>query len=214
MHSRHELVWLTAHGWQAARAACPQHATTLERWQREDWPCVVRREDAGADPARELCLGIALPPGAKGIKVRIALRIDLANVARRRAPLALADVRTAVPTAWREGFAVLESEAGGLALRVYGSLSWQALTGLPCVTDTSDMDLLIEARDLAQLHAGVALLGAAHGLPLDGEIVFPGGQAVALKEWAGHDERVLVKHGKGVRLARRSALLATLEAPC
>lgn len=214
MHKRHELAWLTAQGWQAARASCHQHAATLQRWEDEGWPCVVRRQDTGADPLRELCLGIALPPGGAGIKTRIALRADLSDVARRSAPLALADVRAALPPAWLRGFALLEGLAAGLDLRVYGSLAWQALTGLPCVRPTSDIDLLLEVRSEVQLNAGVGLLGAAHRLPLDGEILFPGGQAVALKEWAGADERVLVKHDSGVRLEKRTTLLATLAVPC
>jgi phosphoribosyl-dephospho-CoA transferase len=47
-------------------------------------------------------------------------------------------------------------------------------------------------------------------LPLDGEIVFPSGDAVAWKEWAGA-ERVLVKRASAVRLAPVAELLSTLE---
>jgi phosphoribosyl-dephospho-CoA transferase len=67
-----------------------------------------------------------------------------------------------------------------------------------------------------QLHAGLALLGGpAHGLPLDGEIMFPSGQAVSWKEWASASTasaRVLVKDADSARLAALEELLATLRA--
>ncbi|MES2257546.1 MAG: malonate decarboxylase holo-[acyl-carrier-protein] synthase [Pseudomonadota bacterium] len=214
MTSRHELAWLTAQGWHAAQAAAPGHAHVLERWRREDWPAVVRRHDADADPINQVCLGIALPPDDNGVKLRIALRAQLTDVARRVPPLDLTAVRHALPDAWQAGFAQLEGLAAGFDLRVYGSLSWQALTGLPCVTPASDIDLLFQPSGARQLRAGLAVLGGAgHGLPLDGEIMFPSGQAVAWKEWLvaeAADARVLVKSGKGVRLAARHELLATL----
>jgi phosphoribosyl-dephospho-CoA transferase len=55
---------------------------------------------------------------------------------------------------------------------------------------------------------------AAH-LPLDGEIVFPGGQAVSWQEWRmaiANPSKVLVKELDSVRLAETASLLALLEA--
>lgn len=218
MHRRHELAWLTADGWRAALAAAlPRHRASLERWQRQDWPAVVRRDDPDADAGRELCLGIALPPDADGVKVRIPLKVELAHIARHSAALPLAEVRAALPPAWRDAFGELERQAGGFGLRIYGSLSWQALTGLPCLTPASDIDLLFQPHSAAQLHAGLATLRlAANALPLDGEIMFPSGQAVAWKEWLSAEAaqaKVLVKDRLTVCLAPQAALLATLEQP-
>jgi phosphoribosyl-dephospho-CoA transferase len=92
----------------------------------------------------------------------------------------------------------------------------QAITGQSYLTPASDIDLLFVPADAASLRAGLALLEQyAALLPLDGEIVFPSGEAVAWKEWisAGrHDARVLVKDAGAVRLAPMAQLLATLEA--
>jgi phosphoribosyl-dephospho-CoA transferase len=63
------------------------------------------------------------------------------------------------------------------------------------------------------LHAGLALLDdCSRQLPLDGEIVFPSGQAVAWKEWrnalsAQSRARVLVKRIDSVLMADPAALL-------
>lgn len=216
MYKRHDLVWLKPEGWEAAQAAQPEHAPVLQYWQREKWPAVVRRRDPGSDGERQVTLGIALPPEADGSKPRVALSALLEHVERCTAPLSLKAARGALRPQWRAGYAELERLSAGLDLHVYGSLAWEALTGLPCTTDSSDIDLLLRPVSKQQLHAGLALLaGPAHGLPLDGEIMFPSGQAVSWKEWASASTasaRVLVKDAGGVRLAPPEELLATLRA--
>lgn len=215
MFSRHELVWLSAPGWEAARA-CAQSVqlAALERWQREDWPAIVRRSDADAGPG-QVCLGIALAPNpADGSKRRIALRALKANVARTIAALSLRDALDAAPPAWRDGLAALDAQAAGLNLRAYGSLALQAVTGQPYLRPASDIDLLFYPRTLGELRCGLALLEAhAISLPLDGEVVFPSGAAVAWKEWIAAQRdaaRVLVKDSDAVRLADPRTLLAEL----
>jgi phosphoribosyl-dephospho-CoA transferase len=105
----------------------------------------------------------------------------------------------------------------GIVLRVYGSLALQVLTGQAYLTASSDIDLLVRPRDAAGLDAALALLGKhAQRLPLDGEIVFPGGRAVAWKEWAAAcagapGSRVLVKEMTRVSLVTTDTLLAALE---
>jgi phosphoribosyl-dephospho-CoA transferase len=93
----------------------------------------------------------------------------------------------------------------------------QALTGLSYVRPGSDLDLLIHPRSLAELQAALLLLRRhADALPLDGEIVFPDGGAVAWREFAGAGatETVLVKASGAVRLVARTELLAMLGPVC
>lgn len=124
-----------------------------------------------------------------------------------------------IPRPWRSALASLAADAAGqgIALHVYGSAALQVLTGQGYLRDTSDIDLLVQPRDRAQLDVALALLCShANALPLDGEIVFPGGRAVAWKEWAAAcrgaaGTRVLVKEMEGVSLVRPDVLLATLE---
>lgn len=214
MFARHSLVWLTAPGWLAARAAAPAHAPALERWQRANWPLVARRRDPGAG-AGDACLGLALPPDpASGAKVRIALRLPAAGVARSAPPLSLKAALATLPEPWRGQLSLFKEASLGLDFRVYGSAALQALTGLDYLRPTSDIDLLLYPLTEQQLRSGLALLLRFDTLPLDGEVVFPNGEAVAWKEWAaagpGH-ARVLVKGDEAVRLAPVGALLATLR---
>lgn len=210
MYSRHDLVWLSAAGWDAALArAQPGERSIMLRWKREGWPVVVRRHEAGTAPDT-VSLGLALPPDATGFKHRIALKANSTDIERSAPALPLSDAAAAAPSHWRPALGALS--ASGIPLRAYGSLALQAITGHSYLTDSSDIDLLFHPRDRNMFDHGLALIGrhAAH-LPLDGEIVFPSGDAVAWKEWAGA-ERVLVKHAGGVRLAPVAQLLATLEA--
>jgi phosphoribosyl-dephospho-CoA transferase len=211
MFCRHDLVWLTGGGWQAVRAgALPSHHAAFERWQREDWPAVVRRSDAGLAPGH-VSLGIPLPPSPDGVKGRLAFNVAAANVARRIPALALSEAASAAPSRWRPS---LDALADSMPLRVYGSLAMQAATGQAYLTATSDIDLLFRPVDVDALHDGLVLLERhAAVLPLDGEIVFPSGAAVSWKEWLGAAaarSRVLVKDAGAVRLAPMAQLLATL----
>ncbi|WP_343729711.1 malonate decarboxylase holo-[acyl-carrier-protein] synthase [Duganella sp.] len=209
---RHALVWLTNAGWSAAIAAArPEHQAALTQWQRQDWPAVARRLDADVAPD-EVCLGLPLPPDANGIKVRIPLRARSAHVVRTSDAIALRSTLAAAGI-WSERLMALCDAAPGL--RAFGSLAMQTLTGLQYLSSSSDIDVLFRPASRQQLANGVALLSehAAH-LPLDGEIVFPGGAAVSWKEWqlaTAHPAKVMVKELRAVRLAETASLLATLE---
>ncbi|MFC0134047.1 malonate decarboxylase holo-[acyl-carrier-protein] synthase [Massilia eurypsychrophila] len=213
MFCRHDLVWLTGRGWDAAfaGAAAGQHAA-VDQWRREDWPAVVRRADPGLAPLH-VSLGIPWPPASDGTKGRIAFNASSADVARHSDALALEDASAAAPERWRPALKLL---ADRMPLRAYGSLAMQALTGQTYLTATSDIDVLFFPTDGDTLCAGLALLERhAALLPLDGEIVFPTGAAVSWKEWIGAGPvkaRVLVKDAGAVRLAPMADLLATLEA--
>lgn len=213
MHARHDLVWLSDAGWDAAGAtkgACD----AVAQWQRNGYPAVVRRAEPDTDDS-VVCAGIALPPDAQGMKKRIPLRIAAAHIRKRSAPLALHEAIPALPARWQPALAQLAAQ--GIGFRVYGSAAWQALTGMAYVSAASDIDLLFQPQTRAELDAGLLLLAAhARTLPLDGEVVFPGGAAVAWKEWmtaiaAPGKPRVLVKDQRHVRLMTTHELLNHLE---
>jgi phosphoribosyl-dephospho-CoA transferase len=213
---RHTLVWLATQGWDAARAAAPPaHHAALALWQQHEWPVVVRRTDVDTAP-HQLDLGLPLPPDAvTGNKLRIALRVLRDHVDRSAPPLALAAASHAADP-WRRQLDQLRHDAGECELRVFGSLAMQAMTGLPYVRPTSDIDLLLHPASQRQLDTMLALLARhADTLPLDGEIVFPGGRAVAWKEWLharANGAKVLVKQLDRVSL-QHTALLWEALAP-
>ncbi|RJF92366.1 malonate decarboxylase holo-[acyl-carrier-protein] synthase [Noviherbaspirillum saxi] len=224
MLARHDLVWLTAEGWDVVRRSVqPDHAFVIERWTMADWPAVVRRQDADAEPD-QICLGITPPRDtlcARGGRIRLAFRCNhnaIKNVSR---PLAVEAVSPAVPEQWQLAYQQFRAAVEGKALdvRVYGSLSLQALTGESYLTERSDIDLAFFPKNAKELAIGNDLF-AANGkcLPLDGEVIFPSGRAVAWKEWcassaATGNERVLVKEKEKVALLRVDQLLRELTEP-
>jgi phosphoribosyl-dephospho-CoA transferase len=225
MSTRHKLAWLSDAGWQAAienaGTSAPHQRVAMDQWRRADWPAVIRRTDADAAD-HEVCLGIALPPHpTDGSKIRIAFRAAKSEVKKILDPIRIGVAAAAAPDAWRANLVALdaETERQGLSIRVYGSLALQALTGQHYVTPASDIDLLFYPATVAQLGTGIALLAVYRNvLPLDGEIVFPSGQAVAWTEWLNAMQgaatpRVLVKGNKTVHLSTMAELLHSLEQP-
>lgn len=218
MFYRHDRVWLGASGWQRACAAASKaHVDALEQWAENDWPLIVRRSESGLS-AHSLGLGLALPPHAlTGVKTRIPLTVYLNDIAHHEPPLALAEVAGILPATWQDAYAELMHALidAQMELRVYGSVALQAITGLSYLTPTSDIDVLFYPRAQAQLQHGVQLLKTyAQRLPLDGEIVFPSGRAVAWKEWAGavdNSHKVMVKSMTNLNLMNVDALLSELE---
>lgn len=219
MYARHKLVWLSQEGWQRAAESAPlSWRAHVDAWRRADRPAVVRRAEPGAS-AEEVCIGIALPPDRDGTKTRVPLRVNAADIKKVLPPLDLAAAAIAIPDTLSARYQSLVADAAerGLPLRVFGSVALQALTGEPYVTAASDIDLLFQPGSREEMRRGLALLDAhAAGLPLDGEIVFPSGDAVAWKEWLSAMRsparpRVLAKGNSVVRLAAAEALLSTLK---
>ena len=218
MFDRHDRIWLNAAGWQAACSQVPGHAGVFARWEKNDWPVIVRRNE-GAQESGTLCLGLPLPPDAAGNKLRIGFVVDVADIARHAMPLVIDEAVPSLPAPWRERFADLSGEVARsrLSFHVYGSAAMQSLTSLPYLSASSDIDLLFYPRDRNQLDEGLQLLRLyAKHLPLDGEIVFPSGRAVAWKEWADTSARpdamrILAKSMQAVNLSPCASLLAELE---
>lgn len=223
MFARHDLVWLTSRGWERVRDAAPAEALdALDLWRDGGWPAVVRRAETDL-AASEVAIGFALPPRrageSKGGKLRVGCRVDLADIGRRTRALPLVAALDAVPPEWQEGLAALEREAAqaGIGLAVYGSVALEALTGQRYLTPKSDIDLLLRPLSRAQLMAGLALLARhAATLPLDGEVVFADGRAVAWKELRAAFEsapgtRVLAKGLERIALVAPQELIAMLE---
>jgi len=221
--ARHTLVWLRPECRAALVAqfsADPMRAQ-ISAWLEADRPLVVARQpdtmvhDSAATGA--IALGLALPP-AQG-KRRISFSVGMHDIARSTPPMLLADAITHAPAEWQPPLAELHDAAINIdiKLRVFGSLAWQALSGLPYLTAQSDIDLLWHPLSHAQLQQGIALLAQweqSSGLRADGEVLFGNGSAVSWREWAtlkpDRDQRVLVKRMSSAGLVEARELLEML----
>ncbi|MBN6151740.1 malonate decarboxylase holo-[acyl-carrier-protein] synthase [Xanthomonas sp. AmX2] len=206
-YARHDLVWLDAGApWQPRT---PGAQARLQAWFDAGHPAIVARHDP-ADADDHLRLGVPLPPAED--KQRLSLSAPRISVVRRRAPLALDEVRRHAPADWQAPLQDLQALGDGLELqpRVFGAFAWQALTGLRYVHVGSDIDLLWQVPAPAQARALLAQLAQweqRHGRRADGELLLPDGRAVSWRELAGGSAQLLVKALRDCRLQPRAALL-------
>jgi phosphoribosyl-dephospho-CoA transferase len=109
-------------------------------------------------------------------------------------------------------------EAVEVTPRVFGALLWQHTTGLPYLTDRSDLDLLwsiSDERSADLLVEGLRQLDASSPVRLDGELELADGAAVNWRELAqtvaATTAEVLVKTMDGVEVRTRPELFRAPE---
>lgn len=205
--ARHSMVKVTAAGWTAVMKRYPELASEpiVAGWAHVGRPLVVRRP-ACSDTAGLVPLGLPLPPSHG--KRRIAVSLAAADIVAFAQPPLLADAAAAAPPAWRETIEKLVQLLP--ETRAYGSLAWQHLTGLPYLSEGSDLDLLwplSSADKTGILLSRIARIAKQSPMRLDGEITGPAG-GVQWRELTGTDEdEVLVKSPAGVTTTTRAAFL-------
>ena len=111
-----------------------------------------------------------------------------------------------LPPPWQTAARQLNSflQSKKIPAQVYGSAAIQLLTGLPCLTNTSDIDVLFAPaswEEVQQLCACLHGLQSAHPeFKVDGEVLSPQGEAVQWRELLQAREQVLVKRNRGIEL--------------
>ncbi len=215
---RHDLAYLSPG--TAFRFACgnadPGLAGRVRAWIDGGRPLVVARQSAGS---AVVALGITFP--AHDGRRRVGCLVERASLRRIQPPLPVSAGGRRLPAPIA---AVLDRldvgvSATGAHLGLFGSLAWEALTGETYRHADSDIDVICDLRTGDQLTACLAALDEAdRHLPcrLDGEIRFPGGQAVAWREVAAAladpATPVLAKGAADVALVPLRHLLASLAA--
>jgi len=209
---RNHLVWLNLQAWSQVQAHAwdAEAQAILAHWQRNKLPLVVCRQRL--EVAHDLlCLG--LPTPRQWSRRRLALTVGRDQVVVVGNFPTLREVARAMP--WWPAAQELDEKLAHLAVtsRVYGSHGWQWLTRMSYLHAESDLDITLNVAHFQTARQVTGLLAAAEaefGPRLDGEIVFPGGQAVAWRELqrllAGHTPQALLKDRHHIRLASLAEL--------
>jgi phosphoribosyl-dephospho-CoA transferase len=207
---RHDLIFVSSAGWRAllAERAALAAEPLLARWAENGWPLIGRRPMAGE--ASGVPAGLPLPPFAG--KSRLTFLLRPADIVATARPPVLDDVMPMAPATWRHALGEVEALASRHALeaRVFGSLAWQAITGLDYLTDRSDLDLLLELRrdtDLQALAEDLAGIEICAPMRLDGELIRQDGAAINWRELRVGAGEILVKTFDGVALLDPGAFL-------
>jgi phosphoribosyl-dephospho-CoA transferase len=203
---RHQLASLTPAGWARVLEGewDAQAQACLSHWALHRLPLVVTRQP----PAPDAGIAMGLPAPTRWDRRRLALTVPHAEVSYFDEFPQAHQLTRLLPAAARAAWQRLCGglRALGAVARVHGSFGWQQLTGLDHLRSGSDIDLWIAADDALQADAIVSLLQSfAAGRPrIDGELVFPGGAAVAWREWQawreGRVQAVLVKRIDGAAI--------------
>ena len=218
---RHELLTVAPNFWRSQMESCPAIAAApnLADWAENGWPVIVRRRTVGDRPDG-VPVGVPLPPAAG--KMRIALTVPEQAVLKRLPPLPLLTAGHAAGPAWGPTIHTLVALGAscGVSPAAFGSLLWQYRTGLPYLSPRSDLDVLwpIQADcEIRTLVAGIAAAERGAPMRIDGEVVFPNGEAVNWRELhvafnQGGPTEVLAKSVGGVRLLDVSRARTTWRA--
>jgi len=198
------MVKASVSAWTAVMNRTPELASEpiVAGWIHAGRPLIVRRP-ACSDVVGMIPLGLPLPPSHG--KRRIAVSLAAADIVASAPPPLLADAAAAAPAHWRETIDQLLQLLP--ETRTFGSLAWQHLTGLPYLTERSDLDLLWPLSS-ATLPSDIAGIAKQAPMRLDGEITGPAG-GVQWRELTGADEdEVIVKSTTGVTNTTRAAFLS------
>lgn len=202
---RNQLVWLDPTAWALidARVWDAQAREILAHWRTQGLPLVVCRQHTQTPPD-QVCVG--LPAPQQWSRRRLALTVSQDRItACAKLPTLL---QVAQDNQW--GAVVLELSTAlgrlGAPVHVYGSYAWQWLTGLAYVHDASDLDLSVHVDSFEMASQAVArLVRTDFHCRIDGEIVFPQGEAIAWRELhqllQGYTSQGLLKGRNTLRLA-------------
>ncbi len=201
---RHQIAWLSddgwrqvlARGWEGDAPECVQH------WAAHRLPLVVTRQP---ESLAEGEVALALSGPARWSRQRWMLPVPRTAIAYFDEFPLLDRIAAQLPgTARASAVALVQFLAQeGVTPRAYGSFGWQAMTGLVYTRAESDLDLWMSVGGSDEADAAVRCLAQWGGsVRLDGELVFPGGAAVAWREWQawreGRTRALLVKRLHGV----------------
>lgn len=215
---RHRLVTVAPEAWARCLSGYAHgHIPLLQHWATRGWPAIIRRP-LPADAPGMVPIGVPLPPAAQ--KLRIALAVSPEDVLGEEDLPALQAAAAVAPAAWQPRIATLLAlgQTYQLTPRCFGSLCWQARTGLAYLSAGSDLDVVwpVAAQtDLAVMARDIMNAERIPGPPLDGELVLSDGRAVNVREFCAAlrtGEEVLVKDARGATLVPISAL-ASLACP-
>lgn len=217
--NRHDLVWLNIDAVKHAEYSGPapmepiSALSLLHRWVLGNYPLIVARQ---ADvPQGKLRVGLAEP--ASWGKRRLSFLVNTSDVLQHQTGPLLADVLGKLPPNWQFGANMLLVYLNELNMpaHVYGSTAIEALTGLPCITENSDLDVLFKPtrwESIAGLCARLKQLSQDHPtFKVDGEVLSPAGDAVHWLELCSESEQVLAKSNTEVRLLTLSEFKNAFE---
>jgi len=194
---------IEAHDWDA------QAQTIFSHWRSYQLPLVVCRQRAETQ-SNHVCMG--LPSPQQWSRRRVALTVCLDHLTAHAGFPTLAQV--VQTNHWVSAVIELSDAIANLGAKahVYGSHGWQWLTGLTYLHEASDLDLSLSVNSWEMASQLVhCLVNTSIHCRVDGEIVFPQGQAIAWRELyqliQGKTSHVMMKDRHSLKLLSQEELI-------
>ncbi|MBB2199155.1 malonate decarboxylase holo-[acyl-carrier-protein] synthase [Gluconacetobacter sp. 1c LMG 22058] len=217
---RHALFVVEPSAWDSVAHAHP--VPEVRTWSKHGRPLICRRplpSESGG-----IALGLPLPPTLGKQRLSFLFPADVLKPYEGSSHLSLHAACPALDDARREDLARILSigRQYGLAPCVIGSLLWAGITGLPYLSDRSDIDLIWHVTpgrsDVIGLLETLRDQERTFSMPLDGEVIFPGDRAVQWRELlhalsAPRGADVMVKSLHSISLMPVSMLMAGPNEP-
>jgi phosphoribosyl-dephospho-CoA transferase len=210
--NRHDLVWLHIDSVKHAEYAGPlpmepmSALSLLHRWVLSGYPLIVARQDEVLPNC--LRVGLAEPPSWG--KRRLSFVVSVQGIQTHQHGPGVGVVVPQLPQQWQAGAVALHDflDQQNIAAHVYGSGAVQLLTGLPCLTESSDLDVLFKPTNWLEAEKLCLFLNALQteypDFKVDGEVLNTSGQAVQWRElyrsFSDPDSQLLVKTNRAVTL--------------
>ena len=183
------------------------------RWHAASRPFVVtRRREVGSGIGLGFCTTDPEHPELR--PRRVAAHTDAALVVSLALPPTLEEIArnpAASPHAASFSRLTIAAAAAGIAIHVYGSWMWQAITGERHVHEASDLDVLIDVAGISAADRATAFLAEIEPtltFRLDGEVSFANLGEVNWREYRQDRPEVLLKSVDAMRLTSRTELPA------
>ncbi len=228
--ARHDLCWL--HAWPKSSLSIltvdmrrPQNIDETEsvlalvcRWIEKNRPLIATRQPVELEEKSRRRLGLCFPIGET--PRRVAFEASAHQIKSGARPLNLAEAIDASPVHWHAPLHAIDRAFARFKMTacVFGSLAWQAITGMNYLHERSDVDLVIDASR----NAGQAILtqdgrltddfgpltAALDAAPFrcDCELRLGYDAACSLAELRGNAKHVLIKHNDRSQLIARRDL--------
>lgn len=212
LFNRHDFVWLNLNAVKQADYIGPapmepiSALSLLHRWVLGGYPLIVARQEEIQSTG--LRVGLAEP--ASWGKRRLTFVVNRGDIQKHQQGPGLSNVVPQLPLHWQAGALALNSFLGeqGISAHVYGSSAVQHLTGLPCVTENSDLDVLFKPLTWSHAENLCMYLNSLQtrypAFHVDGEVLSPSGHAVPWRELCRalpeHNAQLLSKTSREVQL--------------
>ena len=188
----------------------------LVSWIHQNKPLVGRASGQANLASKDLRpIGLLLFELPKS-KQRLHLLVKNTVIDKVEQPLLLSSVLAYLPLQHRLCAIHLLDLLQGVEveIRVFGSAFWSHAQKSTCMTDESDLDLIIQTHghnSIEKTFAALVKCSNLYAIRLDGELELPNGNTVAWRELLIRPERILVKSDHGPALRNCSEIWAQLE---